>query len=171
MNEDEEKARLFPTTKNKKFFEVNNMNPNSGTVMKILSIFESGLFIKILSVFITGLWLAGLILGNIYVIILAIILLSADGVVLYINRDNLEEIFRGDSTVIVEDERTQLINEKASTMTLGILIAVMIYAGIIIVALRNSYPQFLRAGYTLFVLAFFCFVLYFVSRSYYSRKY
>ena len=143
----------------------------SGTVMKILSIFESGLFIKILSVFITGLWFAGLILGNIYVIILAIILLSAKGVVLYINRDNLEEIFKGDGKVIVEDERTQLINEKAATMTLGILIAVMFYAGIIIIALRNSYPQFLQAGYTLFIVAFSCFILYFVSRAYYGRKY
>ncbi|MGF7117868.1 DUF2178 domain-containing protein [Methanobacterium oryzae] len=147
------------------------MNQNTGIIMKILSIFESGLFIKILSVFITGLWLAGLILTNIYVIILAIIFLSAEGVVLYINRDNLEEIFKGDSNVIVEDERTQLINEKASTMTLGILIAVMIYAWIILVALRDSYPQFLQTGYTLFIVAFFCFILYFSSRAYYTRKY
>lgn len=143
----------------------------SGTVMKILSIFESGLFLKILSVFITGLWFAGLVLANIYVVILAIILLSALGIVLYINRDHLKEIFEGDSTVIVEDERTQLINEKASTMTLGILIAVMIYAGIILFAIRSSYPQFLQAGYTLFAVAVFCFILYFSSRAYYSRKY
>lgn len=143
----------------------------SGTVMKILSIFESGLFLKILSVFITGLWFAGLVLANIYVVILAIILLSALGIVLYINRDHLKEIFEGDSTVIVEDERTQLINEKASTMTLGILIAVMIYAGIILFAIRSSYPQFIQAGYTLFAVAVFCFILYFSSRAYYSRKY
>lgn len=147
------------------------MNTKSGIIMKILSIFESGLFIKILSVFISGLWFAGLILGNIYVIILAIILLSALGIVLYIHRDNLKEIFQGDSTVIIEDERTQLINEKAATMTLGILIAVIIYAGIIIVALRNSYPQFLQAGYTLFIVGIFCFILYFLSRAYYTMKY
>ena len=146
------------------------MNPNSG-VMKILSIFESGLFIKILSVFISGLWIAGLILGNIYIILLAIILLSAEGIVLYINRDNLKEIFQKDSNVIVEDERTQLINEKAASMTLGILIAVIIYAGIIIVALRNNYPQFIQAGYTLFAVALFCFILYFISRVYYIKKY
>ncbi|MGZ7119200.1 MAG: DUF2178 domain-containing protein [Methanobacterium sp.] len=139
--------------------------------MKILSIFESGLFIKILSVFITGLWIAGLILGNLYIIILAIILLSALCIVLYIHRDNLKEIFQGDSNVIVEDERTQLINEKAATMTLGILIAAIIYAGIIVVALRNTYPQFIQAGYTLFVVGFFCFILYFSSRVYYSKKY
>jgi uncharacterized membrane protein len=147
------------------------MNSNSGMIMKIVSIFESGLFIKILSVFITGLWFAGLILANIYIIILAIILLSVEGIVLYINRDNLKEIFQGNSDVIVEDERTQLINEKAATMTLGILIAVIIYAGIIIVALRNSYPQFLQAAYTLFIVGIFCFILYFLSRFYYSRKY
>jgi len=143
----------------------------SGAVMKILSIFESGLFIKILSVFITGLWIAGIILANIYVILPALILLCAEVIVLYINKDNLEEIFRGDSSVIVEDERTQLINEKAATMTLGVLIASIIYAGIIIVALRNNYPQFTEIGYTLFVIAFFCFILYFSSRAYYTRKY
>lgn len=139
--------------------------------MKILSIFESGLFIKILSVFITGLWIAGLILANIYIIILAIILLGALGIVLYIHRDNLKEIFQKDSDIMVEDERTKLINEKAATMTLGILIAVIIYAGIIIVALRNSYPQFLLAAYTLFAVALFCFMLYLSSRAYYSSKY
>lgn len=147
------------------------MNPELGLILKILSIFESGLFLKILSAFITGLWIAGLMLGNIYIIILAIILLAALSIVLYIHRDNLKEIFQGDSKVIVEDERTQLINEKAATMTLGIFAAVIIYAGIIIVALRNSYPQFLQAGYTLFAAAVFCFILYFTSREYYSRKY
>ncbi|MBM4241551.1 MAG: DUF2178 domain-containing protein [Euryarchaeota archaeon] len=147
------------------------MSAKSGTILKILSIFESGLFIKIVSAFITGLWIVGLILANIYIIILAIILLIPLSTVLYIHRDNLGEIFQGDSDVVVEDERTQLINEKAATMTLGIFIAVIIYAGIIIFAVRNSYPQFLQAGYTLFLAALFCFILYFTSRAYYTRKY
>lgn len=147
------------------------MNSSSEIIIKILSIFESGLFIKILSVFITGLWIAGLILANIYVIILAVVLLIALSSVLYIHRDNLKEIFQKDSNIIVEDERTQLINEKAATMTLGTLIAVIIYVGIITVALRNSYPQFLQAGYTLFGVALSCFILYFSTRLYYSRKY
>ena len=99
------------------------MDTSSGIILKILSIFESGLFIKILSALITGLWIAGIILGNVYIIILALILLAGLSTVLYIHRDNLKEIFQGDSTVIIEDERTQLINEKAATMTLGILIA------------------------------------------------
>ena len=147
------------------------MNSSSKIIMKILSIFESGLFIKILSIFITGLWIAGLLLANIYVIILAVVLLIALSSVLYIHRDNLKEIFQSDSNAIVEDERTQLINEKAATMTLGTLIAVIIYMGIIIVAIRNSYPQFLQAGYTLFAVALSCFILYFASRAYYTHKY
>jgi uncharacterized membrane protein len=147
------------------------LNSKSGIILKILSIFESGLFIKILSVFITGLWLAGLIMGNIYIILMAIILLIALGVVLYIHRDNLKEIFQKDSDAIVEDERTKLINEKAATMTLGIFVATIIYLGIIIIALRNSYPQFSQAGYTLLGAAIFCFILYLGARAYYTKKY
>ncbi len=147
------------------------METKDGIILKILSIFESGLFIKILSVFITGLWIVGIILENVYVIILALILLTALSMVLYIHRDNLMEIFQGDGSVIVEDERTQLINEKAATMTLGILTAVIIWVAIVIIALRNSYPRFVFMGYTLFTVAIFCFILYFSARTYYSRKY
>jgi len=150
--------------------EVNDMS-ESGVVLKILSLFESGLFIKIVSVFITGLWITGIILGNIYVIILALLLLTGLGVVLYIHRNKLKEIFYGDGSVIVEDERTQLINEKASTMTLGVLIAVIIWVGIVITALKTSYPQYSYVGYTLFVVVIFCLILYISARTYYARKF
>jgi uncharacterized membrane protein len=143
----------------------------SGPILKMLSIFESGLFIKIVSVFITGLWIAGVILGNVYVIILALALLAALSTILYIHRDNLKEIFQGDSSVVVEDERTQLINEKAATMTLGILIAIIIWIGIIVLAIRNSHPQYQTMGYLLIAVAMLCFILYFSARIYYSRKY
>jgi len=147
------------------------MSKKSGIILKILSIFESGLFIKILSAFVTGLWIAGAILENIHVIILALAITAALIIVLYIHRDNLEEIFQGDTSVIVEDERTQLINEKASTMTLGILISVIIWVAIVIMALRTSYPQYLSIGYTLFAVTIFCFILYFSSRIYYAHKF
>lgn len=147
------------------------MKTTSGMIMKILSIFESGLFIKILSAFITALWVAGLILGNIFIIALAIILLTALGIVLYLHKDNIKEIFQGNSDVIVEDERTQLINEKAATMTLGIFLATIIWVAIIITALRDTYPQYLSVAYTLFASGVFCFILYFGSRAYYSHKY
>jgi uncharacterized membrane protein len=143
----------------------------SGVVLKILSLFESGLFIKIVSVFITGLWITGIILGDVYVVLLALLLLAGLGMVLYIHRDKLKEIFYGDGSVIVEDERTQLINEKSATMTLGILIAVIIWVGIVIMALRTSYPQYLSVGYTLFTVSIFCLILYFSARTYYARKF
>lgn len=99
------------------------------------------------------------------------ILLAGLSMVLYINRDSLKEIFQGDSSVIIEDERTQLINEKSATMTLGIITAIIIWAGIVIVALRSSYPQFLLVGYTLFAVSILCFILYLTARLYYNRKY
>lgn len=147
------------------------MNPGNGTIKKILSVFESGLFIKILSVFESVLWIAGLILANIYLIILAFVILIAILLILYPHKDNLKEIFQGDSNVIVEDERTQLINEKSATMTLGIFIAVVTYVAIIILALRNSFPDWTLTGYTLLGSALFCLIIYLISRAYYSRKY
>jgi uncharacterized membrane protein len=143
----------------------------SGNVMKIVSIFESGLFIKILSVFVTALWIAGLILGNIIIFFMAILILIALGIIFYINRDNLKEIFQGSSDLIVEDERTQLINEKSATMTFGIFMAVIIWLAIVITALRGIYPQYMIVAYTLFASGAFCFILYFGSRIYYGRKY
>ena len=147
------------------------MEHKDNIIMKILSIFESGLFIKIFSVFITGLWIAGIILSNFYIILLALLLLVALSTVFYVHRDNLKEIFQGDNSIIVEDERTQLINEKAATMTLGTLSAIIIWTGIVLIALRNSYPQYLGVGYTLFGVAILCFILYFAARIYYSKKY
>ncbi len=130
-----------------------------------------GKILMIISAFETGLWIAGLLLANIYIIILAIAILLLIIPVVYKNKDNIEEMFKGDSDIFIEDERTQFINEKAANMTLGILIAVVFYAAIIIVTLRDKYPQFLDIGYTLFLIAALCFVLYFLSRAYYDRKY
>jgi uncharacterized membrane protein len=72
--------------------------------------------------------------------------------------------------VVFEDERTQLINEKAATMTLGMLVAKIIWMGIIVLALRNRYPQYQSRGYLLIAVAMLCFILYFTARVYYNRK-
>ena len=101
-----------------------------------------GMSLKITSGFVTALWVVGLVIGNIYLVLLAFIILLMVIPVIYVYRDNLKEIFQGDPTVIVEDERTQLINEKAATMTLGISVAVLIYVAVVVIALRNSYPQY-----------------------------
>ncbi|MDP3065832.1 MAG: DUF2178 domain-containing protein [Methanobacteriaceae archaeon] len=41
--------------------------------------------------------------------------------VIYVHRNNMQEMFQGDDSKVIEDEKTQLINEKAANMSLGIL--------------------------------------------------
>jgi len=127
--------------------------------------------LKITSGFITALWVVGLIVGNISLVALAIVMLFVIIPVVYVKRDKLDEMFKGKDDLIIEDERTHLINEKASNMALGISLAIIIYVGVIIVALRNSYPQLTLAGYTLFAVAALFSVIYFLSGIYYRRKY
>jgi uncharacterized membrane protein len=119
----------------------------------------------------TVLWVAGIILANVTLVILAIITTMAILPVVYSHRDNIKEMFQRDRNKIVEDERTQLINEKSSTIALGAFIGTIIYAGLIIVSLRNVYPQFLFTGYVLLITALFGIIVSIVSRTYYKRRY
>jgi len=80
-------------------------------------------------------------------------------------------MFKGKDDLIIEDERTHLINEKASNMAFGISLGIIFYVGVAIVALRNSYPQLTLAGYTLFAVTALVLVIYFLSTVYYNRKY
>ncbi len=132
---------------------------------------NQGIILKIVSVFVTGLWVAGLIIGSIYLVLLAILIVLVEIPIVYLKRDNLKAMFLKSDGNVVEDERTLFINEKASSMTLGIFIAVIIYVAIIILALRNSFPEWTLTGYTLLGSAVSCLVIYGISRLYYSRKY
>ncbi|MDD3754535.1 MAG: DUF2178 domain-containing protein [Methanobacterium sp.] len=127
--------------------------------------------LKITSGFSTALWVVGLILGNIYLVVLAIVILIIIIPVVYSKRDKLDEMFKGKDDLIIEDERTHLINEKASNMAFGISLGIIFYVGVAIVALRNSYPQLTLAGYTLFAVTALVLVIYFLSTVYYNRKF
>ncbi len=132
---------------------------------------NQGIILKIVSVFVTGLWVAGLIIGSIYLVLMAILIVLVEIPIVYLKRDNLKAMFLKNDGNVVEDERTLFINEKASSMTLGIFIAVILYVAIIILALRNSFPEWTLTGYTLLGSAVSCLVIYGISRLYYSRKY
>lgn len=119
----------------------------------------------------TILWVTGLILANVTLVILALIVAMAVLPVVYIHRDNIGEMFQRDKDKIMEDERTQLINEKSSTMTLGALIGTIIYVGFILVSLRNIYPEYLLTGYILLITALYGLILNIISRTYYKRKF
>lgn len=129
-----------------------------------------GKILMIVSLFTTGLWIVGLLMGNITLIGLAILFMAAIIIALYIHRDNLEEMFKIGNGVR-EDERTQLINDKAANMTLGVVIAVTMWIAIVLVTLRASLPQYTQIGYTLFAVAAFTLVIYVVASTYYRRKY
>ena len=136
------------------------MNQNS---LKIILILTSAIQ--------TVLWVAGLILANVTLVILALIITIAVLPTVYIHRNDITDMFQRDSDKIIEDERTQLINEKSSTIALGAFIGSIIYIGLIIVSLRNIYPQFLFTGYTLLITALFGLVIFIISSSYYKRRY
>jgi uncharacterized membrane protein len=119
----------------------------------------------------TVLWVTGLIFANITLVLLALIVVIAVLPLVYIHRDNIGEMFQRDKDKIMEDERTQLINEKSSTMTLGALLGTIIYVGVIIVSLRNIYPEYLLSGYVLLITALYGLILNIISRTYYKRKY
>lgn len=119
----------------------------------------------------TVLWVAGLILANVRLVVSALIITIAVLPIIYIHREDITEMFQRDKDKIVEDERTQLINEKSSTITLGALIGTIIYVGLIIVSLRNVYPQFLFTGCVLLITALFGLILSIISHTYYKRRY
>lgn len=132
---------------------------------------NQGIILKIVSVFVTGLWVAGLIIGSVYLVLLAILIVLVEIPIVYIKRDSLKDMFQENGGKVVEDERTRFINEKASSMTMGIFIAVIIYVAIILLALRNSFPEWTLPAYTLIGSAVLCLILYGISRLYYGRKY
>lgn len=115
------------------------------------------------------LWILGLIFANIWFVIAAIIIVLIILPLVYRHKNDISSMFQGKN--IVEDERTELINEKSSTVTLGVLIGTILYIGLIIISMRNSFPDLQLAGYTLFATAVFALIINVISRVYYKRRY
>ncbi|ADZ09439.1 Protein of unknown function DUF2178, transmembrane [Methanobacterium lacus] len=115
------------------------------------------------------LWIVGLLFANIWFVLAAIIVVLIILPLVYIHRNDISGMFQGKD--IMEDERTELINEKSSTVTLGALVGIILYAGLIIISLRNSYPDIQLAGYTLFATAVLALIINMISRIYYKRRY
>ncbi|MCK7477110.1 MAG: hypothetical protein M0C28_06065 [Candidatus Moduliflexus flocculans] len=67
---------------------------------------NQGIILKIVSVFVTGLWVAGLIIGSIYLVLLAILIVLVEIPIVYIKRDSLKAMFQESDGKVVEDERT-----------------------------------------------------------------
>ena len=71
----------------------------------------------------------------------------------------------------LEDERIVKISEKASRMAMVLFSIAIAIIGLILITLRNEYPDFTQAGYTLSYAAVGLLALYYVFYGYYNKKY
>lgn len=73
-------------------------------------------------------------------------------------------------TEVMEDERIYRISEKASRRTFQIFTSSSAVIGLVLILLRDPYPQFTQAGFTLAYAACALLILYNIFYGYYSRK-
>ena len=126
----------------------------------------------IISTFSTLLWVLGLIFADINLFILAITI-SVMSLILLKKKylDQIAEFFSKRNGKVIDDERTQLIEAKSSTLSFGTLIAVNIYSAIAIFTLRNTYPQYIDLAYPFLIITVIGFIVNMISKAYYKRKY
>ena len=99
-------------------------------------------------------------IGEIIPAILAIVI---GGMVSYIYKRTTDET--------LEDERIVKISEKASRMAMVLFSISIAIIGLFFITMRNQYPDFIQAGYTLSYSAVALLALYYVFYGYYNKKY
>jgi len=120
----------------------------------------------------TLLWVLGLIFARFDLFILAIIISIISLISLkkkYL--DQIAEFFSKRDGEVIDDERSQYIEAKSSTLSFGALIAVSIYSAVAIFTLRNTYPQYIDLAYPFLIIVVIGFVVNMISKTYYKRKY
>jgi len=99
-------------------------------------------------------------MGEIIPAILAIVI---GAMVSYIYKKNTDET--------LEDERIIKISEKASRMAMVLFSISIAIIGLFFITLRNEYPDFTQAGYTLSYASVALLTLYYIFYGYYNKKY
>jgi uncharacterized membrane protein len=80
-------------------------------------------------------------------------------------------IYKKNTNETLEDERIVKISEKASRMAVVLFSIAIAIIGLFFITLRNQYPDFTQAGYTLSYSAVALLALYYVFYEYYNKKY
>ncbi|MGB9980421.1 DUF2178 domain-containing protein [Methanobacterium sp.] len=95
-------------------------------------------------------------------LLLAFVMLILGTLLSYFVKKNVYEV--------TEDERTSLIASKASRMAMLSFLTIITVLGIGLLTLKNNFPEFTQAGYTLSYSA--CLLLLFYSGfyAYYNKK-
>jgi len=99
-------------------------------------------------------------IGNILPAILAIVI---GAMISYIYKKNTDEI--------LEDERITKVSEKASRIAIVIFSISIAFMGMILIILRNEYPDYTQAGFTLSYAAVALLAIYYIFYGYYNKKY
>ena len=99
-------------------------------------------------------------MGEILPAILAIII---GAMISYIYKKNTDET--------LEDERIVKISEKASRMAMVLFSISIAIIGLFLITLRDTYPDFTQAGFTLSYASVALLTLYYIFYGYYNKKY
>jgi len=102
---------------------------------------------------------AAVTLGN---LLLAFITLLLGFLVSYFIKKNVYEV--------TEDERTALVANKASRMAMLCFLTIITVLGIGLLTLKNSFPEFTQAGFTLADASCLLLLLYSGFYIYYNKK-
>lgn len=125
----------------------------------------------ILSSLVTLLWILGIIFANFNLFIISMIVLMITLIPTIRYYKELDKFFKSRNGEIIEDERTQYIDERASLPAFGSVMGIIIYAAIAIFTLRNIYPQYTSMSYAFFFTAIIGIIIFLISRIYFKRKY
>jgi hypothetical protein len=127
----------------------------------------------ILSIMATILWLIALITANITIFLISLVLVIINAIIAFKNFNSIKEYFNSElfNGRFQEDERTDFIDSKASTATLGISVTIIIYTAVGILVLRNTYPDLVMAGYTLVIAGIFILLTHIITTKYYKHIY
>jgi uncharacterized membrane protein len=80
-------------------------------------------------------------------------------------------IYKKSTDEILEDERIIKVSEKASRIAIVLFSISIAFIGMFLIKLRNDYPDFTQAGFTLSYAAVALLMLYYIFYGYYDKKY
>lgn len=128
----------------------------------------------VLSLIESILCLIALITANMTIFLISLVMIVLELIIVLKYFELLKKYFNSNvfcSGRFQEDERTNFIDNKASTATLGISIATIIYVSIGILVLRNTYPELLTVGYTLIATIMLVLLIHVITTQYYKHQY
>lgn len=80
-------------------------------------------------------------------------------------------IYKKKTNEILEDERITKVSEKASRIAIVLFSISIAFIGMLLIILKNDYPDLTQAGFTLSYAAVALLTLYYIFYWYYNKKY